>query len=355
MFIVDAHQDIAYNHFEHGRDFLRSAHETRHREAQQATTPDYRGTAMLGFEDALRGRVGVIFGTLYVDPAWSPFAGTITYETPEEAYNHAMNQLGYYEKLNQRESRIRMLYAQPDLEHIVSAYGHDEEDKRELGILIAMEGADPIVEPEQVYAWHERGLRSVGLAWSQTRYSGGTGRPGPLTDPGVALLEHMQTLNMILDLSHMADEACFQALETYEGPVIASHSNPRHFRDSQRLIPDDIIRLIAERDGVVGLVPFNLFMRPDWSRGDKKAACTIDDYVNMIEYVCEVVGSTNHVGFGTDWDGGFGAEAVPEPFDTIADLQLVTEHLRARGFSTQDIDAITHQNFLRIVRKALPA
>lgn len=356
MLIVDAHQDIAYNHFEHGRDFLRPAYQTRLFEARQPVqTPDYRGTAMLGLEDALRGEVGVVFGTLYVDPSWSPFAGTITYETPAQAFSQAMRQFGYYEQLTERSSQIRILYEQTDLKQIEAAYTRAEEDARELGILIAMEGADPIVEPEQVYEWHKRGLRSIGLAWSQTRYSGGTGRPGPITDLGFALMKHMANLNMILDLSHMADEACYQALEHYEGPMIASHSNPRHFRDSERLVPDKIIELLVQREGVLGLVPFNLFMRPNWRRGDAKAACTLDDYIDMIDYVCQLVGNAQHVGFGTDWDGGFGAEATPVPFDTIADLQLVTEKLGERGFSQADIQAIAHQNFLRVMRRALPA
>lgn len=353
MFIVDAHQDIAYNHFEHGRDFLRPAHETRAIEAKRPI-PKYRGTAMLGLENALEGRVGIVFGTLYVDPAWSPFAGTITYDSPEEAFQHAMNQVGYYERLIERDERVRLILSQGDLDAIEDAYASAEENDRRLGILIAMEGADPIIVPEHIYEWYAKGLRSVGLAWSQTRYSGGSGRPGPLTDLGYKLLENMSDLNMILDLSHMAEAACFQALDHYEGPIIASHSNPRHFRDTERLLSDKLIELLVERDGVMGLVPFNLFMRSGWTRGDARTACTIDDYVDMIDYVCQLVGNAHHVGFGTDWDGGFGAESVPVPFDTIADLPLVEDRLRERGFNAEDIDAITHQNFVRIMRKALP-
>src|SRR5690606_8922892 len=104
-----------------------------------------------------------------------------------------------------------------------------------------MEGADTILEPKQVEEWYERGVRAVGLAWMATRYSAGTGAPGKLSSLGRALLEVMASFNMILDLSHMAEDAYLEAVDHYPGVLIASHSNPRKFVNTDRHLSDAMI------------------------------------------------------------------------------------------------------------------
>src|SRR5690606_20183539 len=138
------------------------------------------------------------------------------------------------------------------------------------GLVVLMENADPVLEPEQFEEWYERGVRIVGPAWQATRYAGGTGQPGPLTKLGFELLDIMAGLNVMLDLSHLAEQACLQAIDHYEDVIIASHSNPRKFRDSDRHLSDNTIRLLAERDGVMGIVPYNRFLSNTWQYGDPK-------------------------------------------------------------------------------------
>ncbi len=132
---------------------------------------------------------------------------------------------------------------QAELDAVIETWqpGKEIADHRQ-GIVLLMENADPISEPKQFEEWYERGLRIVGPAWQASRYCGGTGQPGPLTDLGRDLLEVMAGFNAILDLSHMAEESFLEAVDRYEGIVIASHSNPRRFRDSDRHLSDEMIR-----------------------------------------------------------------------------------------------------------------
>src|SRR5437667_10070966 len=99
--------------------------------------------------------------------------------------------------------------------------------KGKIAALLLMEGAAPIETPAQLGAWTDRGVRIIGPAWGRTRYSGGTGAPGGLTELGRQLLKAMRRKHVILDLSHMADQAVADAFALWRGPIIASHSNAR--------------------------------------------------------------------------------------------------------------------------------
>ena len=167
-------------------------------------------------------------------------------------------------------------------------------------------------------------MRIVGPAWlAGSRYAGGNAAPGPLTDEGRELLEVLADLGVILDLSHLADESFFEAVDRFEGWVVATHANPRARVPGNRQLSDAMIRRLAERDGVVGIVPYNRFLRPGWTKGDPKNAVTVADVAAAIDHVCQVVGDAAHVGLGSDFDGGFGAEAAPAEIDTVADLARV--------------------------------
>ena len=117
-----------------------------------------------------------------------------------------------------------------------------------------------------------------------------------------------------------------------------------------------MIRALIARDGVMGQVPFNAFLVQGWSRraGSPKEAASLETIVRAIDHVCSLAGSARHVAFGSDLDGGFGAEATPLGLDTVADLQGVVAALARSGYRDTDIDAITHGNWLRMLRLALP-
>jgi membrane dipeptidase len=355
--IVDAHEDLAWNILTFGRDYSQGALWIRERE-MLAETPTHNGNTLLGRPDWLLGHVGVIFATLFVAPErrrvgpWD----SQCYATASEAYSLASAQLDAYSQLVEQHGQFKMIGSQADLAEVVDTWqdGRGLADRR-IGLVPLMEGADPVLDPGGVVEWFERGVRIIGLAWESTRYAGGTHEPGPLTDDGKALLNAMASLGMILDLSHLSEEAYFEALDAYTGPVIASHANPRRFCPTTRGLSDTMIIALARRGGVIGVVPYNSFLQPGWQKGDPRQDVSIGRVADAIDHICQVTGSADHVGIGTDFDGGFGVEHVPAEIDTVADLQKLAGPLRERGFSDRVIEQIMHGNWLRMLRFGLPA
>ncbi len=351
MFIVDAHLDLAYNALGYGRS---PRQPLTHIRATEKRNP-HRGQATVAFDAMQKGGIGLCLGTLFVSPASRKnpsFENDIIYHNAQEAHKLAMTQLDYYHRLADEDERIRLVGTLADLEVVVAS--HQGEEKPLIGIVPLMEGADPIRRPKEVEYWYERGLRAIGLAWDDTRYADGdwNARRG-LTDDGRSLLEIMAEYNFILDLTHMSDKAIFEALDRYEGPVIASHSNTRSLVPGDRQLNDDQIHLIGERGGVIGTVLFNKFLRAGQAMGDPKHLVTLDHVVAHIDHVCQVLGSAAHVGIGSDLDGGFGREDIPAEMDSIADEPLIAAKLAGRGYSETDVTNIMGGNWLNLLKRTL--
>ncbi len=345
--IVDAHQDIAWNKLALQRDFLESVAEKRMREGSHPAHGE--GTALVGLPEILAANVRIIFATVYVSPerADPPIWGK-TYSSPQQAFEQGMEQIAYYSLLA-ADPRIALITSRGDVDTVLHA------DKPSVGLVLLMEGADPIVTPAQVKEWFDAGVRIVGTSWGQTRYAGGTRAPGGLTALGRELLPKMEEIGMILDTSHMAEQSFFEALDIFHGTVIASHSNCRAFVDTDRQLSDEMIRSVVARDGVIGIVVYNRFLKAGWDKGSLKEAVTLADVVQHIQHMCDLAGDTRHVGIGTDFDGGFGVESAPLEIDTVADLGKVGDALAAASFSDQDIANILGENWIRLLRRGLPA
>ena len=356
FFVIDGHEDIAWNWLEFGRHPAEDVRAARERERNTAVE-GIMGQRTTGLPQWITGRVGVILATLFVLPQQftSAYGNPCeTYATPEEAHEKAWQQLEMYHSLARANRRVTVIENRQDLEAVVSPWlWPDADSEPKVGFVLLMEGADAIREPSEVADWYERGLRVVGPAWSATRYAGGTGAPGPLTDLGRQLLQEMAGLNMILDLSHIAEEAYFEAVDIYGGRIIASHSNPRHFLPTDRGLSDEMIRRLAGRDGVVGIVPYNRYLKPGWQRGQARTAVPMETVADAIDYVVQLTGNTTHVALGSDFDGGFGKESIPAGIDSIADVLDIAEVLAVRGYGDADIEQVMNGNWLRILRNAL--
>jgi membrane dipeptidase len=246
-----------------------------------------------------------------------------------------------------------------DLESVLATWQSDDLTKRRIGIVPLMEGADGIREPKEAEWWLERGLRVIGPAWAGTRYAGGTGEPGPLTPEGRRLLATMADLGLMLDLSHLSDESYLEALDRFPGVALASHSNPRALvknpRRPERFLSDEMIRRLAARSGVIGVVPHNRFLDSDWTLGEGKARVTLDAVAAAIDHICQVTGSAAHAGLGSDFDGGFGVEGTPAEVDTHADLPKLEAKLAERGYGEKDIAGVMSGNWIELLRRGLPA
>lgn len=356
MYIVDAHQDIAYNALCFARDYRQSALKKRRNEVG-TDHPKRNGSVTTGLPEAIAGRIALVFATLFVAPKSKKPAGwdDMSYTDIKTANKLAMQQMDYYQRITDEDDRLRLVQNEADLDAVLATWAADKPiTERQQGLVILMENADPIIEPRQFEEWYEMGVRLVGPAWQATRYCGGTGQPGPLTDLGRELLEVMASFNVILDLSHMAEQSYLEAVDRYEGVIIASHSNPRKFCNTDRHLSDEMIRLLAERDGVIGVVMANQFLDGDWrGNGAHKHDVTLQRVTEIIDHICQTTGSAAHVGLGSDFDGGFGVESIPQEFDTVADLWQIKDALTTRGYETDDVSAILGGNMTRKLRESL--
>ncbi|MDB5299777.1 MAG: Membrane dipeptidase [Phycisphaerales bacterium] len=226
-----------------------------------------------------------------------------------------------------------------------------------LGIILSMEGADPIVTPDQVQEWWNLGLRAVGPAhYGRGHYAYGTAVSGPLSDRGVELLREFERVGMILDATHLCDESMAQALDNFGGKVLASHHNCRALVPGDRQLADEQIKRLIQRNAVIGVALDAWMLYPNWVRGQTKPEVVgLSAVADHIDHVCQIAGSTRHSAIGSDLDGGFGIEQTPRDLNTIADLQKLGGILGSRGYSEADIDLIFHGNWLGFFRDALPA
>jgi membrane dipeptidase len=352
MVIFDAHLDLSWNAVGWNRDLDRTVAEIRASEA--GIDGKARGKNTVAFPEMRAGKIGIALATVLAR-CNRLGRSMLDFRTQEIAYAAAQGQLAYYRALEQR-GVCKMLLDWPDLSSSFSEWDTRPEDAP-FGFILSMEGADPIISPSHAVDWYKAGLRVLGLAhYGPSAYAHGTGSQGGLTAQGCDLLRAMEELNLILDLTHLADESFWQAAELFRGPMLASHNNCRALTPGDRQFDDNQIRLIIERDGVIG-APFDAWMMvPDWTADPaKRPRVTLEASVQHIDHICQLAGNTRHIAIGSDLDGGFGTEQCPEDLDTIADLQKLKPLLQKRGYSSPDIEAIFHGNWMRFFADAWKA
>ncbi len=357
MLIVDGHLDLAWNALQWNRDLLCSVHTTRTREIEIAGPGRGQGTVAL--PELRKARVGLCFATLLARSTGRA-KPDIDYSSPTQAHGVAQGQLAYYQGLEQ-QGHARIITDAMGLNSHAQAWqtyaAHPratDEDSPPIGLVISMESADPILSPSDVQQWWESGVRIIGPAhYGPGRYAGGTGAEQGLTDRGCELLVEMERLGIILDLTHLSDQAFWQALERFGGTVLASHNNCRSLVPHQRQFSDNQLQAIMARDGVIGAAFDGWMLQPGWVLGvSTNEQVSLTTVLDHIDHVCKLSGNSAHSALGTDLDGGFGREQSPHDLDTIADLHKVAGLLTERGYSDADIGAILHGNWLRLLRRA---
>lgn len=344
MHWFDAHLDLAYL-AENGRDM-------------HASLKDCRGRyqpASITLPSMIEGKVTRCLGTVFTEaidptkPESETGAFTYPFGDADAAYRAGMRQLLLYRAWRDANVISRMpLRGQPE---------DPSEAPIRLGVLV--ECADPITTPDELDQWVDLGVVAIGMAWwHQSRYAGGNGtdhtKPGNgLTDLGRELIKRMDELGVVHDLSHLSQRAVDELFSATDSVVMASHSNCRALmgdpdsKPNQRHLTDETINEIARRGGVIGLNLLGDFITPGLPKGQR---APIADCVKHIEHICTLVGSTKHIGLGSDMDGGFGADGLPEGINTPSDLRLITDALIAKGWSDDDIANFTHANWERFWR-----
>lgn len=328
--IVDGHLDIAWN-VRRGRDILKTASEVRSLEQRRTEQ------CMVTLPELERGGVAIVFTTVHAQA--KEFVDDLPVYDPASE-TQVRDQLEVYQRLED-EGLVRVIHDLNSLHDHLAAWRHD----RKVGMLLLMEGADPIGSAEDVDWWFERGLRMIGPAWSRTRHSGGTGRPGGLTSEGRELITAMKERGITLDASHLSEEAFWEALEIGVHRIVATHSNSRTLVDTDRQLSDEMVTAIGEAEGVVGLVLYNGFLDANWKEG--KPQTSTDLVRNHAHHIAGLIG-WERVGIGSDFDGGLGVAESPEGFETAADLWRVSE-----ATPEDAAEGVLGANWIRFLEQAL--
>jgi len=364
--LVDSHEDMAENMLTFKRDYTRSIAETRQIEVA-TMTPERNGDTLLGWDAYQDGRVAIVFSTLFAAPKRYQLGDwdLMCYSTTEEAHILYLNQLEAYRQLTQdHPEKFRIIHNKAHLKSMIDLRQKSMQSDAPnqimgdmtIGLVLLIEGGEGIRNIDELEMWWDAGVRIIGPAWAGTRFCGGTGEPGPLTQEGYSLLGAMANLGFALDISHMDEGAALQALDFYPETVIASHSNAKALMpdsDSNRFLTDQVIDVLIARGGVAGVVPYNEHLQHGWKVGDDRSQIPMSRVVDQIDYYCQRAGNSKYVGIGTDFDGGFGLQSTPDGIDSIADLQQIAPMLITRGYTEADVIAIFSSNWLRMLRQVL--
>ena len=371
MFIFDAHLDLAMNALEWNRDYTRPLSEIRARELGQTDKPD-RGRGTVCLPELRRGQIGLVVATQIARyaKATHPLDG---WRSPAQAWAQTQGQLAWYRAMEEAGEMVQVRDKAGLEKHLalwmlrapnLRSAGSTELNRAEqrfgapppIGYILSLEGADSIVTLRHLERSFEQGLRAVGPAhYGPGTYAFGTDSEGGIGERGRELLREMDRLGLILDATHLCDTSFREALDTFHGPVWASHSNARSLTPHNRQFTDDQLRELFRRGAVIGAPLDAWMMIPGWIRGlttPQAAQLRLEKMAEHIDTICQLAGNTRHSGIGTDLDGGFGREQCPMDLDSIADRQRLPDLLRARGYKDTDVEAILHGNFLRFLREA---
>jgi membrane dipeptidase len=350
--VFDCHLDLSMNAMEWNRDLTRSLEYIRRREQHQRDQPD-RGNGIVCFPEMRRGNMGLCVAT-QIARSVNRFSRMPGWSSASQAWAQTQGQLAWYREM-EAAGELRFITDRAGLEAHLADWQRPSTERKPIGYILSLEGADSLHTPAHLERAYAYGLRAVGLTHYGPGLCGaGTDDEGPLSAYGRELLVEVERLGLILDVTHLSDESFRDALDRFSGPVWASHSNCRALADWNRQFTDDQIRELIGRDAVIGVAVDAIMMVHGWRHLRSKPAdfdLSLEHLANHIDHICQLAGNARHVGIGTDADGGFGTEQMPADLGSIADIQKLGPILSRRGYSKVDIDGIFHGNFLALLRR----
>jgi membrane dipeptidase len=357
MLILDAHLDLAMNAMEWNRDLTQPLEQIRRREEGLTDKPD-RGHGTVSLAEMRRGGIGLCVATQiarFVKPT-NPLPG---WHSPEQAWAQTQGQLAWYRSMEEIGALVSIT-SRPRLEKQLQLWQSAAATEHlPIGYILSLEGADSIVTPAHLERAYQNGLRALGPAhYGPGTYAQGTDASGGLGPRGRELLKEMERLGVILDVTHLCDDSFWEALDHFQGPLWASHSNCRALVPHNRQFSDEQLKVLIQRGAVIGSVLDAWMIVPNWVRAKttpEAAGLTLERIIDHMDHICQIAGNAQHCGIGSDLDGAFGREQCPADLESIADLARLPALLLKRGYKAEEVSGIAHGNFLRVLRQALPA
>ncbi|MFT3949742.1 MAG: membrane dipeptidase [Agriterribacter sp.] len=354
-FIIDAHLDLAMNAIEWNRDLKKPVYAIREQEAGMTDKLD-RAKGTVALPELRKGKIGLVVAT-QIARFVKPGSSLPGWNSPEIAWSITQAQLAWYRAMEDQGEMVQIVNSQQLEQHLIRWFDTIIPDKNKpIGYILSLEGADSLVNISYLEKAYAYGLRACGPAhYGPGRYAPGTGMSGGLTREGRELVAEMDRLKMILDVTHLTDEGFTEATDLFKGPVWASHHNCRALVNHQRQLTDQQIKILLERDAVIGGVFDTWMLTDNWVRGKddpRERGIDLEKVVDHYDHICQMAGNSLHIAIGSDLDGAYGKEQSPYDLEDISDLQRLKNILAARGYSSEDIENIFHKNWLRFLRKA---
>lgn len=220
--------------------------------------------------------------------------------------------------------------------------------KHKAATLLAIEEGGAIDGSlEALRCLYELGVRAMTLTWSN-RNDIADGINEEATGSGLTLfgkqvVAEMNRLGMLVDVSHISTAGFWSVIETSTKPIIATHSNAKSLCSHPRNLNDEQIKTLAQNGGLAGITFAGQFLEEDW-----RNAC-IESVYKHIDYMLNLIGNDDHIGFGSDFDG---ISHPPYNIQGVQDYKPLIEYL-SKYYSDETINKITHQNVINLLQKVL--
>lgn len=354
MFIIDAHLDLSMNAMEWNRDLRQSVFDIRKTEEGLTDKPG-RAKGTVALPELRKANIGLVVATQiarYVEPG-NPLPG---WHSPQQAWAQTQAQLAWYKAMEEGGEMVMIKDLSSLKQHVDIWMNEVANENKSVGYILSLEGADSLITLKHLETAYEYGLRAVGPAhYGVGRYANGTDAIGKMNANGLALLKKMEDLNIILDATHLCDDAFWQAMDHFPGQIWASHNNCRSLVNHNRQFSDEMIKTLIEKNAVIGVALDAWMMVPNWQRNvstPEGMQCNLEKIIDHMDHICQLAGNALHVGIGSDLDGAFGKEQCPYDLETVADLQNLVPMLHRRGYNNDDIENMMHRNWLRFLEEA---
>jgi membrane dipeptidase len=213
-------------------------------------------------------------------------------------------------------------------------------------IFIGMENGYPIGNDlSLIQTYYSKGARYITLCHSRNNdicdSSTDSTENNGLSEFGKNVVKFMNKTGMMVDVSHISDKSFYDVIAVSQAPVIASHSCARALCDNPRNMDDNMIRALAKNGGVIQICVLNTYVKKHAPN-----TATVSDVVDHIDHIVKIAG-IDHVGIGTDFDGGAGVIGCND----ISQMKNITRELLKRGYTTRDIKKIWGENLMRVMTK----
>lgn len=243
-----------------------------------------------------------------------------------------------YEQINKYSNEIEIAFSYNDILRIT-------EDKKCAGIM-SIEGGEALEGSlATLRMLYKLGVRSVCLTWNyQNEIASGVGSESDngLSDFGIEVINEMNKLGMIIDVSHLGERGFWDVIDNIKKPIIASHSNAKKICGHRRNLTDEQIIALAKNGGVTGINFYPRFLNDEGN-------AAITDILRHIDHIASLVG-TKHIGFGSDFDG---IEITPYDVEDVTKVSAIINQLGKLNYSDEEINDIAGGNFLRVIKEVL--